>query len=313
MVHPATQRAVRVAIAALGVPLDIGFVFPPKPGELRGYGQWTNLDLGPAEIMAMLPRAAAANSRGGNVYMRLGPGVKDDHPGIAMIDDLTMDAVERLSRDGLWPCLVVETSSSNFQAWVRLIGTESVPYATMTAMARHLAETYGGDWRAVSPRQPGRLPGFTNRKPKHQREDGSFPFVKLILAEPGRVASAGVALLERLARPGTGGAAAGAAPETPIIAAGPTTETSPDVLARLDAIHLEQRNRILREVATGRRPPHAKSASEIDFAAVRAALAADFSRDEIRSWLASRRDEKDPSYSARTVFAADSLWPGRSR
>ncbi|MEH2482270.1 hypothetical protein V1282_005627 [Nitrobacteraceae bacterium AZCC 2146] len=36
----------------------------------------------------MLPRAAAANARGGAVYMRLGPSVKSNHPGIVMIDDL---------------------------------------------------------------------------------------------------------------------------------------------------------------------------------------------------------------------------------
>ena len=91
MVHPATKRAFSAAVAALGVPLDIGFVFPPKPGEERGYGQWTNRDLTHSEAMLMLPRAAAANARGGNIYMRLGPGVKDNHPGVVLLDDLDHD------------------------------------------------------------------------------------------------------------------------------------------------------------------------------------------------------------------------------
>lgn len=144
MVHPATQRAVRAAINALGVPLDIGIVFPPKPGAARGYGQWTNRDLAPHEIIAMLPRAAAANAGGGNIYMRLGPGVKDRHPGIVMIDDLTDTAVHRLSRDSLEPCLIVETSPGSFQAWIRLIESGTVPYSTMGLVARSLAESYGG-------------------------------------------------------------------------------------------------------------------------------------------------------------------------
>jgi hypothetical protein len=219
MVHPATQRAVRTAIAALGVPLDIGFVFPPKPGEDRGYGQWTNQNLGPAQILAMLPQAAATNARGGNIYMRLGPRVKDSHPGIVMLDDLSVDAVEQLSRDGLQPCLVVETSPWNFQSWIRLTDGGSVPYATMGTVAKHLAKAYGGDERAVSPRQPGRVPGFTNRKPRHRQDNGQFPFVKLASAARNCFASSGLALLDRISGPGTAGATAGAALETPRVAA----------------------------------------------------------------------------------------------
>lgn len=105
MVHPATTRAVKAAISALGIPLDIGFVFPPKPGMDRGYGQWTNRDLSSAAVMAMLPRAAAANARGGNIYMRLGPGVKDGHPGIVMLDDARQRLADktRLHRGGSRP------------------------------------------------------------------------------------------------------------------------------------------------------------------------------------------------------------------
>jgi hypothetical protein len=303
MVHPATQRAVRSAINALGVPLDIGFVFPPRPGEDRGYGQWTNLDLGPSEIMALLPRAAAANTRGGNIYMRLGPSVKDSHPGIVMIDDLTVDAVEQLSRDGLEPCLVVETSAGNFQAWIRLIAAGSVPYVTMGIVCRHLARAYGGDERAVSPRQPGRLPGLTNRKPKHRQDDGRFPFVKLVHAEPGRVASSGSTLLDRLTQLGTGAAAAGAAPETPLVAAA-MAGLDREIVALLEVIHAEQRDRIMREVAAGRRPLHAASESEVDFAVAVAALRHGIAPEIISVWIGARRPEKGLGYPELTLQAA---------
>lgn len=311
MVHPATQRAVGAAVAALGVPLDIGFVFPPKPGEERGYGQWTNRDLTYSEVISLLPRAAAANARGGNIYMRLGPGVKESHPGVVLLDDLDRDALHRISRDGLEPCLVVETSSANFQAWIRLTGAGQVPYSTMASVARHLARTYGGDERAVSPRQPGRLPGFTNRKPKHQ-QDGRFPFVRLVHAEPGRVAGAGGSVLELLSTPGTAGAAAGAAPETPLVAADPPPDIDLAVATRLDELHAEQLNRIQEEVAGGRRPLHASSASEVDFATARAALLQRFTPHDVAAWLTWRRTNKDSSYPGRTVRAAETFRPGRS-
>ena len=303
MVHPATQRAVRSAINALDAPLDIGFVFPPKPGQDRGYGQWTNRDLGPSEMMALLPRAAAANARGGNIYMRLGPGVRDGHPGIVMIDDLAVGAVEQLRVDGFGPCLVVETSGGNFQAWIRLVAAGTVPYATMGLVARHLAGAYCGDERAVSPRQPGRVPGFTNRKPKHQQDDGRFPFVMLVHAEPGRVASSGNTLLDRLTPLGTGGAATGAAPETPRVAAAATANVNPEVAALLDVIHAEQRERLMREVASVRRPLHAASESEVDFAVATAALRGDIAPEQISAWIAARRPEKGLGYPERTLQA----------
>lgn len=304
MVHPATTRAVKAAIGALAVPLDIGIVFPPRPGKERGYGQWTNRDLSPTAIMAMLPRAAAANAKGGNIYMRLGPSVKAGHPGIVMLDDLNSTAIEQLSRDRFEPCLIAETSPQNFQAWIRFLGEGAVPYATMGLAAKHLAKAYGGDLHAVSPRQPGRLPGFTNRKPKHRRDDGHYPFVRLVHADPGQVASRGLILLDRFSNPGTARAAAGAAPETPRFAADPAADIDRDVMRQLDAIQAEQEVRIHREVAEGRRPAHAASPSEVDFAVARSALSAGIDEISIASWIARARPDKDTQYAGRTLTAA---------
>lgn len=306
MVHPATRRVVKAAIDALGVPLDIGFVFPPKPGEARGFGQWTNRDLTPGEVMALLPRAAAANSQGGAVYMRLGPSAKANHPGIVLLDDLTIQAVEQLSQDGFEPCLVVETSPGNFQAWVRLAGSGcSVPYSAMGAAARYMAGRYGGDPRAVSPRQPGRLPGFTNRKAKHQLATGAFPYVRLTHAEPAREASAGPRLISQLIATTNTGRAAGAAPETPRSAAGLLTGPVEEILAQLDAIHQDQAARIRGEVAEGYRPAHAATRSEVDFAVVRAARVAGVEDEHIELWVRRVRPEKDLHYATRTLQAVE--------
>jgi hypothetical protein len=72
---------------------------------------------------------------------------------------------------------VVETSAGNFQAWLKhsvvfpkLLST----FAAQTLAARHDADPSAADWRRF-----GRLPGFTNCKPKYKRPDGLFPFVRL--------------------------------------------------------------------------------------------------------------------------------------
>lgn len=312
MVHPATQRVARAAIVALNAPLDIGMVFPPKPGEDRGYGVWTNRDLGLDEILSMLPRASAANARGGAIYMRLGPSSRNAHPGIVMLDDLTGAAVGQLSRDGVEPCLVVQTSLGNYQAWVRLIAEGTVDYGVVTQVVRHLAQVYGGDERAVSPRQPGRLPGFVNGKAKHRLADGRFPFVRLTEACPGRVASSGADLIHRVSSCDTGRAARGALPETPRDAASAETLPRKGIVAWLDAAYQQHLARIEREVAEGRRSTAAASQSEVDFATARAAIAAGLDLDTVVNWLAVQRPEKARDYAERTVDAAIS-WPDRSR
>jgi hypothetical protein len=314
MVHSVTTRAVSTAIRALGVPLDIGFVFPPKPGQDRGFGQWTNRDLTPAEILAMLPRAGSANFRGGNIYMRLSPIAKSAHPGIIMLDDLSKEAATRLDVDGLQPCLTVETSAGNFQCWIRLIEEGTVDYDLANAVIRHLAAKYGADPRAVSPRQPGRLPGFTNRKFKHQRADGSYGFVTIAEARIGKIAEAGHDLLTALERTGTGRRAAGATPERPPMAARESNLDSGDSAA-LASLYRNQQLHIATQVDRGTRSPDAASASEVDFAFAMAAIIDGWSIDDVQNFIMAVRPTKAASYAARTLAAAlrlierRSLWP----
>jgi hypothetical protein len=72
---------------------------------------------------------------------------------------------------------LVETSAGNFQAWLKhprifskLLGT----FAAQTLAERYDADPSAADWRRF-----GRLPGFTNCKPKYRKSDGLFPFVRL--------------------------------------------------------------------------------------------------------------------------------------
>jgi hypothetical protein len=112
------------------------------------------------------------NARGAHIYIR----ASGQHS-LTVLDDLAQDSVVRLSADGFEPCAVVETSPGNFQAWLkhhRIYET-----AISTFIAQELARRYQADPSAADWRRFGRLPGFTNCKPKHRQANGLFPFVLL--------------------------------------------------------------------------------------------------------------------------------------
>jgi hypothetical protein len=83
----------------------------------------------------------------------------------------------RLVAEGFNPCAVVETSAGNFQAWLK--HRSVFPKLLGTFAAQTLAERYDADPSAADWRRFGRLPGFTNCKPKYRKPDGLFPFVRL--------------------------------------------------------------------------------------------------------------------------------------
>jgi hypothetical protein len=112
------------------------------------------------------------NAHGSHIYIR----PSGEHR-FTVLDDLSETTIARLSSEGFNPCAVVETSAGNFQAWLKhpvvfpkLIGT----FAAQTLASRYDADPSAADWRRF-----GRLPGFTNGKPKYRRSDGLFPFVQL--------------------------------------------------------------------------------------------------------------------------------------
>jgi hypothetical protein len=68
---------------------------------------------------------------------------------------------------------VVETSLGNFQAWLKHDDVYPAPLSTF--IAQTLAKRYGADPSAADWRRFGRLPGFTNCKPKYRRATASIP------------------------------------------------------------------------------------------------------------------------------------------
>ncbi len=113
------------------------------------------------------------NSR--NIFIR----PRGEHQ-LSLIDDLKIEGVSALKTAGFNPALVVQTSPGNFQAWLN--HGVVLPKDLSTAIARTLAEKFGGDTGAADWRHFGRLSGFSNRKQKYRQADGLFPFVRLMEA-----------------------------------------------------------------------------------------------------------------------------------
>ncbi len=107
------------------------------------------------------------NNEGSNVYIR-----PLDNKFI-LLDDLQRNILESLAE--IKPCLLMETSPGNFQAWVKL---DQVPSdrIELTNLWRSMAIQFNADLGSAKPDQIGRLPGFFNMKSKYSPD---FPMVKL--------------------------------------------------------------------------------------------------------------------------------------
>lgn len=160
------EQTVRHMLAAVKAPLyDIGV--------LNGRGMLPGLDALPASVVLdRLRLLKFRNARGSHIYLR--PSGEHRY---TVLDDLDETKLAKLAADGFEPCAVVETSRDNFQAWLKhkavlpkLLGT----FAAQTLAARYGADPSAADWRRF-----GRLPGFTNCKPKYKQDNGLFPFVRL--------------------------------------------------------------------------------------------------------------------------------------
>jgi hypothetical protein len=125
----------------------------------------------PEKLLARLPWLRAKNAQGWNINIR----PVGNH--LTMLDDLTKDQVSALESSGYQPCVVVETSRANYQAWLDH-GRDLSPDEA-TEFSRLLARQHGADIGAAGRRHAGRLAGFTNRKPSRQLASGLYPFVQL--------------------------------------------------------------------------------------------------------------------------------------
>lgn len=153
---------------------------PDKPKQMT----YTAEQLLKPETIRWLKRE---NMLGQDVYFRPVDVSMIGASGIVMLDDLNGQKLSRVKRE-LAPLAVIETSPGNWQAWVQ-IGKRQMNTQEATLFAKTLAEEYGADLAAADWRHYGRLPGFTNQKPKHNK-NGKHPFCGLMSTGIARVTQA---------------------------------------------------------------------------------------------------------------------------
>jgi hypothetical protein len=154
----------------------------PFPGERL----WTATQLmNPATIRFLRIR----NREGCDVY--IWPYAENRNAGYILLDlDRAAPSVlEAMSINGHEPCVVLETSPGHLQAWIR-VSTLPLEPNMATAIAKHLARTYGADLASTDWRHLGRLAGFTNQKPQRRARSGYAPWVKVVHARAGLAGSA---------------------------------------------------------------------------------------------------------------------------
>lgn len=147
------------------------FILDKRDGVTRGFT--------PDEIALHMREMQRLQSRGENIYYT--PLSDSKHH--ILIDDMNREKLERLIRAGYQPAVVLESSPGNYQAIITVPKLGTVHDKDVgNRLAERLNREYG-DQKLSGCIHPHRAPGFENRKPKHQREDGSYPEVRLLKAE----------------------------------------------------------------------------------------------------------------------------------
>ncbi len=173
------------------------------------------------------------NREGCDVYIQPYAGNQNAGYILLDLDHADPDTLERMRTNGHGPCVLLRTSPSHLQAWIR-VGAPPLELSLATAIGRDLAHTYGGDLASTDGHHLGRLAGFTNQKPSRRQSNGYAPWVRVVYARVGW-ATRGTELVEAAARQ------ASAVPD-PLAVAGwpsclPTTELEARSQDSADALY----------------------------------------------------------------------------
>jgi RepB DNA-primase from phage plasmid len=187
-----TIQAIRRQLAAMPHDLYlVRLIHSQTRRAFPGERLWTAAQLThPATVRFLRIR----NREGCDVYLH--PYAEERNPGYILVDlDGTSPAVvETMRTQGHDPCVVLQTSPGNLQAWVRVSAVPIAP-AAASQIGRQLAHLYGGDLASTDWRHLGRLAGFTNQKPQRRNRGSASPWVRVLHAHAG-LAAQGAALLE---------------------------------------------------------------------------------------------------------------------
>ena len=104
----ATINAITVQTQAMNAGVyEIGVLLPSDTPRML-LRTWDS-----ADILKSVPWLKAKNMEGAAVYIR----PFGEHR-LSLIDDLKPETLQRLKSEGFQPCLVVQTSPNNYQAWL---------------------------------------------------------------------------------------------------------------------------------------------------------------------------------------------------
>jgi len=177
-----TRQAIRRQLAAMPHSIYlIRLIHSATRRAFPGEQLWTAAQLTSAATIRFL---RLRNREGCDVYIH--PYAADRNAGYILLD---LDAphptvLETMRRQGLEPCVVVQTSPGHLQAWLHLSQCP-LESALATAIARQVARTYGADLASADWRHLGRLAGFTNQKPARRTPRGDPPWVIVRHARAG--------------------------------------------------------------------------------------------------------------------------------
>jgi len=183
-----THRAIHRQLRAMACrSYEFGIKDPPKGTMILR--QWSDVQLD--KSISWLKHM---NAHGHDIYVR--PAKLD---GLVLLDDLQKTTIPTLKKEGLAPACILETSSENYQVWVRLSHSDDPMNEPklLSYVARTLAEKYQGDVNSADWHHFGRLAGFTNTKPEYRDKQGRSPFV-LIHEANGMIAKRGISTLKEL-------------------------------------------------------------------------------------------------------------------
>lgn len=147
------------------------FILDKRDGVTKGFT--------PAELAQRTAEMQRLQHRGENLYYT---PLSEKHHHV-LVDDMDRSKLDRLIADGYKPAAVLESSAGNYQA---IITVSKQGTAFDREVGNRLAEQLNreyGDPKLSGCVHPHRAPGYENRKPKHEREDGSYPEVRLLKAE----------------------------------------------------------------------------------------------------------------------------------
>lgn len=159
-----TTQAVRRQLSAMGCDMyEIG-IRDQDSGKMM-HREWSA-----PEIENNLPWLRRMNARGNDIYIR---PHKDERHNLVLVDDVDGVTIETMAEEGLEAACVLETSHKNLQAWLRVENADSSEIRA--EIGRLCVDEYGADPGCIG-HHYGRLAGFTNRKPSHEKQ-GRCPYI----------------------------------------------------------------------------------------------------------------------------------------